>query len=378
MTTQRAEPAFGWWMGPVVILITLVVGLLAMEGALRLLLDANRLQALPHVAISEDLQRQLEWVSWHSRSQAHGTTSYPSAFDQFDPQLGWRVRPGVSTRHTRPGVYDVQVTTNRFGLRGEAPREIAKPAGVLRVGIFGDSQTFGETVEDRETYVSLLNRAAPGTEFLNFGVRGFGTDQMLLYHASDARAYELDVVVIGFAFYHLERNVRRFLFYAKPKFDVEQGQLVLRGTPVPAPQALLEDRADRELHPLLDRSVLLRWLWQRWRWWQADHQFAPDGEAWQLTSKLLERMVADVQAQGARAVLMNIDATHPELEPALDQLAQRLGVGLLNLGPLTRKAAAEGAGFMLPNDGHWNASGHAQVAKALQSHLCTHKITPCP
>ena len=88
---------------------------------------------------------------------------------------------------------------------------------------------------------------------------GFGTDQMLLYWEHEGVRFRPDVVVLAFAFYHLERNLAAFRFFAKPRFVLgPDGGLALRGTPVPTPAAVLE-RGDRPRPPPLSPSCAGVW-----------------------------------------------------------------------------------------------------------------------
>lgn len=326
--------------------------------------------SLPHFGISEELQARLEWIEWQQRSDRFGTTSYPSSFDIPDPALGWRVRPNANVKHVKPGVYEVSVKTNAFGLRGTYPYSLNKAHGTLRVGVFGDSQTFGETVSDGETYIALLNRRLDNAEIINFGVRGYGTDQMLLYLEQEAQKYNLDIVVLATAFYHMRRNVTSFLFYAKPQFNLlDDGQLRLSGIPVPDPEKLRADTIAANRWPLMDQSVLLRWSWQRIRNLRKNWLFSANGEGWRLMRALISRFVKSAGTLGASVVLVNIDEGRPELEDDLQGLANDLSVKLVDLGPVLREAGGSGVDYAFPNDAHWTPEGHAIVAGALYSAL---------
>ena len=94
---------------------------------------------------------------------------------------------------------------------------------MTRIAVFGCSQTFGSGVEDDETFSARLAVSLRGVEVLNFGVHGYGTDQMLLRWEREGVAYAPDVVVLAFAYYHLDRNITGFRFYAKPHFILEPG-----------------------------------------------------------------------------------------------------------------------------------------------------------
>lgn len=362
-------------LGPLLAVGSLLAALLCLEIGLRVVLDEERERMLPRFGVSESIQARIAWAQWQARRDRYGTTSYPSSFDEPDPALGWRVRPNVDVRHVKPGIYEVSVRTNNRGMRGLRDVAAVKAPHVSRVGVFGCSQTFGETVNDEETYVERLSERLPEVELLNFGVRGYGTDQMLLYYEQDAGAYDLDVVVLAFAFYHMKRNDSGFLFYAKPYFTFsDSGELTLGGVPVPSPEELAGEDFERYTWNVADRSVLLRWTWQRARSLRGRDLYSPDGRAWKLTRALISRFVESAGASGAHVVVMNIDEAHPELERELGALTDQLGVGLVSLGPALREAAEQGVSYTLPADNHWNAQGHDLVADRLEAYLCSRAL----
>jgi hypothetical protein len=365
------------WLGPAVLLLTATAIALSLELAAHVALDPEQRAMLPHFGLPQETQARLAWLDWQQQRSRYGTTSYPSSFDLPDPMLGWRVRPNASARHVKPGMYDVAVHTNNAGLRGLEPVSPAKTPGRPRIGVFGCSQTFGESVDDTDTYVARLAGTHPNAEFLNFGVRGYGTDQMLLLYEEEGASYDLDVVVLAFAFYHMKRNATGFLFYAKPRFELaDDGTLELVGTPVPMPEQLAAQDAGSATWNIADRSSFARWLWGRLVALRVRRQLAEQGEAWKLSEALIRRFVDSVRHTGSRPVLVNIDEARPDLEDDLTELAAELGVDLVNLGPVLREAQAAGEPYTLPNDNHWNAEGHRLVATELEAHLCAHGLVP--
>ena len=364
------------WIGPLLGALSFVIALGGLEIGIRVALDVEKREMLPHFGLDENIQARIAWTDWQARRDQHGTTSYPSSFDEPDPELGWRIRPNVDVTHVKPGIYEVAVHTNNRGMRGSRDVAAIKSERRPRVGVFGCSQTFGETVNDEETYVERLAERLPGVELLNFGVRGYGTDQMLLYYEREAERYDLDVVVLAFAFYHMKRNDSGFLFYAKPYFELDAGgKLELFGVPVPTPEQLAAEDFSTYTWDLADRSVLLRWVWQKVRNLRSRDLYAADGRAWALTRALIERFARSATATGARVVVMSIDEAQPELEAQLADLTEELGVGLVNLGPTLRDAAELGLSYTLPADNHWNAEGHRLVADRLEAWLCNRALS---
>jgi len=115
-----------------------------------------------------------------------------------DPDLGWRMRPGVEDEWG-----GVRVRVNERGLRGVALAPDAPP-GTRRVLFLGDSVTFGFGVADeRDLFVSrtglALSRALDTpVEVLNAGVGGYSPWQERIWLEREGLAYAPDLVVVGF------------------------------------------------------------------------------------------------------------------------------------------------------------------------------------
>jgi hypothetical protein len=90
------------------------------------------------------------------------------------------------------------LNSNSKGLRGKAEHEYQRTAGKRRILVLGDSFTFGEEVSDDETFPHYLESALPNTEVVNFGVQGYGHDQMLLCLKEEGVKYYPDIVILDF------------------------------------------------------------------------------------------------------------------------------------------------------------------------------------
>jgi lysophospholipase L1-like esterase len=277
----------------------------------------------------------------------------------------------VRTRQSLPGAYDVEVTTNNEGLRGPLDVHTEKTAGTTRIAVFGCSQTFGTGVADDETYSAQLARRLPAVEVLNFGVGGYGTDQMLLYYESEGTRFAPDVVILAFAFYHLERNVAAFRYFAKPHFALApDGTLHLLGTPVPGPDMVAREESFPRPLPIIDQSVLLRWAWKGVLRRQERALYKSDSGAWQLTRALIRRFARAVRTAGAHLVVLNVDHGAPEIDAAMSALTRELQIVFVNAGAaLARIESRHLDRLRLRGDPHFNAAGHRVIAETLQEHL---------
>ena len=97
----------------------------------------------------------------------------------------------------------VPFVTNSQGLR-DKEYSLAKPDGVLRVAVMGDSFTLPSGVAIEDAYHSLiedrLNEGRPqvGYELINFAVGAYTLEQYLIAIRLKALVYDPDLVLIGF------------------------------------------------------------------------------------------------------------------------------------------------------------------------------------
>ena len=89
---------------------------------------------------------------------------------------------------------------NEHGFRRVAPMTVARPAGVSRVAVFGDSQTLGAGLGPDATYAAVaertLNADGGRWEVLNAGISGFRSLNVYRLLKLRMLAYELDYIVI--------------------------------------------------------------------------------------------------------------------------------------------------------------------------------------
>jgi hypothetical protein len=100
-------------------------------------------------------------------------------------------------------VREVVATINDLGFRG--PRvECEKPAGVFRIVVIGDSQSFGSGVAEEESWPAVLARTvAPlvggaRIEVMNCAVPGYDAEQSAIALETRWLAYAPDLVLLGY------------------------------------------------------------------------------------------------------------------------------------------------------------------------------------
>ncbi len=126
----------------------------------------------------------------------------------------------------------VWLAHNQLGFRDIEHDESSseKPA----IAFLGDSFTWGYEVEFEEMFVNRLRGRFPGYDVYNLAHRGYGTDQAYLAFKNWETERPVALVVLMFSENDVGDNSTDFNYAKpKPKFVVEQDELILTGVPVP-------------------------------------------------------------------------------------------------------------------------------------------------
>lgn len=198
---------------------------LSMEGLCYLglmVLRAKGLEYHPLPSVLSQEQKNLLKTRLEDRSPLSG----------HHPVLGWSPKPLTHTQEVR---------INSQGIRSEHDYSQDVPPHVVRVSAFGDSFTFGSDVTNDDTWELQLEEQDPRFEVLNFGVGAYGLDQAYLRYLQDGVHFHSDIVIIGFMSENIYRNLNVFrpfysssykVLYTKPRFSVENGNLILIKNPL--------------------------------------------------------------------------------------------------------------------------------------------------
>jgi len=171
---------------------------------------------------------------------------------EYHALTGYRFIPGIKARiRHEGGGYLVKV--NRAGFRCEHEASPRKSDGTFRILLFGDSYTAGDGVSNRFRFGDILESLIPRVEVLNFGLPNSGTDQQYLTWREFAAGIEHDLLLICPMVENIQRNVQshrltysafggRLVLRPKPYFLLENGALVLRHSPVPKEEAVVNQQ----------------------------------------------------------------------------------------------------------------------------------------
>jgi hypothetical protein len=208
----------------VLLIISSTLALIAIAGLMQVFLEPGKLYSSFH-GVPALHQRKSEVDFWEKYKDRELLNSYDYG---YDPELGW----------------DIETTGDR--IRGSKLISKEPDKSILRILAVGDSFTFGMDVGEHENFPYMLGKQIPHAEVLNMGVPGYGIDQAYLKYRSFGQSYRPDVIIFGVYVSDYERSSVTFTFYAKPKFTVTDGQLMLSNQPVPTLQESLK-RIDASL-----------------------------------------------------------------------------------------------------------------------------------
>ena len=353
------------------------------------------------------------YPAWEVRDAEVGIIGTPSA-------AGWWTREGRG-----------YVRFNADGLR-DANRSMAKPAGVWRILVVGDSMVQGREVNADETFVAgletRLNRcsrfADRRVEVFNFGFGAYNTAAEIQLLRTRGWKYQPDEVLLAL---YVGNDINgnsaklhpRFAGgqdYGIPYLRFDGGLLALDMSfrDRPGFRAKLESPVHRILKDLVNRSAALQLLYYgrvqfQARWLGARQAADVDDdngrlggvhwpvlepprnadweEAWRLTEAGVVLMRDEVEAQGARFRMVTIampdqvflprEAKVPDYpQRRLEAFAARAGIGIITLlEPFREDFLGTGTyshGFEPASwgRGHLNRDGHRVAAEVIASRLC--------
>jgi hypothetical protein len=326
---------------------------------------------------------------------------------QWDPHVGFSNTPGLEG-YSRTSEFVMRISINSRGLRD---REIdyLKPRDVFRIGLFGDSFTFGEGVQNNESYPKVVeqllnsqnrNGEAKPIEVINFGIGKTGTSHQLAFYQKEGVKYQLDLVIVGFfagndfsdnwsgvfylkgdslvhqvGTYSRMRKIQRFL-YAIPgyKWAATHSHLVNLFRKA---ATVLDDRARTAAAASLNEPL-------------ANATADTSDQKVHLTVRLIEEFSRQAQLHGSDFLLLKLPkrgqrptsmyaATDsiPQYVVQCDQLLaamQQKRIRTLDLIPLFA-TLPESTHFFV-QDGHMTALGNQAVARSLHQYLIENALVP--
>ncbi len=250
--------------------------------------------------------------------------------------------------------------------------------------LYGDS--FAACVAAEDCFDEILNQDAEFSAdhfLLNYGVGGYGTDQILLLMRESLDLYRNPYVVVSLMTLDMDRSVLSVRSGQKPRFHLEQGQLVLDPVAIEAqPAKYLEH------HPPSIRSYVYRMLLfsrempsfvrRTLRSEAAGIQYKR-----QLNEQILLAMIAELRDRELDFCFLifhphlpgisTLDSESDWRDPFLRSLLEREQVPFIWSKDLLPKAAPgapiDYSRYILENDGHPTTSFNSLIATEIEARL---------
>lgn len=144
---------------------------------------------------------------------------------QYDAELGWI--PNMGKRHVGSTINTVVDGNVRYNGH---PDQYPDDQLILTIG---DSFTWGDEVNDNETWPSYLERNVK-RKVINAGVFGFGVDQAIMRAQKLVPLYHPKLTILSLIPDDVRRDGMTVRMYPKPYFVLnEKNEPVLRNNPVP-------------------------------------------------------------------------------------------------------------------------------------------------
>jgi hypothetical protein len=177
---------------------------------------------------------------------------YPGSYDL---DLGYAPTPGAAALNP---IWRTSAHISADGVRSNGRSQV-EPTGPPIVAV-GDSFTYGDEVNDRDTWPAALERLT-GRPVVNGGVFGYGFDQIVLRSESLMHETEADTLIVSLIADDIRRCEYSYRYSWKPYFDVVDGKLIRGHDPVPLPD--VEPPGENSLHGALRWSFLADFVLRR-------------------------------------------------------------------------------------------------------------------
>lgn len=309
-------------------------------------------------------------------------------FWRYDPVLGWAHEPGQEGIFETPQ-FRTTVRINDNGLR-DRPHSYERQDDKKRVLVLGDSFAWGYGVEESRRFSQLLEKSL-NVEVINAGVSGYSTDQELLWYKNEGIKYETDLVILSLTGNDVGDNDQELVsqIYYKPKFVLQDGQLVATSYPVPktSPQG-------KFIYSVSQRSALAFFLVQRYfdlhtlygkmKASSGQPRSPASGtdaqrEPFKLTLALVDEIRNTAESRNAKFMIVATDRwwNGPPGATYQDFISALRAEGFLVLD-VESMPGFDPELMLIPNDGHWNQTGHEFVAEQIKTFIEAHQLLSQP
>lgn len=315
-----------------------------------------------------------EGYLYHQAQLGDGTRIEGTIVEDFtspDDVLGYRPKKGsrVTARklHGDTVIYDVVYTISADGLR-VAPPAVSNPPARCVV-FFGDSVTFGEGVNDEQTYPYVVGTKSAGTTGVyNFAFSGYGPHQMLAALQANLLAPIVPSTCAHVVHLAILEHVPRVAGLASWDRHGPRFRLGADGRP-------WRDGNFDTPPRVMDRAQLPGWTvkaWQQFRTWQmlfgrGRKLNAADLALYISVVRESARIVRERYA-GSRFEVILWDGRDDSRLETIERALQADGVRVHRLTRIIPDFAQNASAYLLaPRDGHPNPAVHRRLAEYIHA-----------
>lgn len=355
-----------------------------------------------------------------------------------DPDVGYSLRPNAEGWWLNEGKTYVRI--NSQGLR-DREHSFAKPPDTIRIAVVGDSFAEAFQVPAEKAFWTVMEQKLQGcaalagipaagkkVEVLNFGVSGFSTARELIFLRQRVWQYKPDVVLLLVTTGNdIRDNSRALSIYDQPLpyFSFRDSSLTLDDSALKARNSTVLFRLQqsfmghafstiRSHSRVLGLLASAREAYQNREQQPTGNKDGPGGEpgldaevfrapinsdwdeAWKITEGLIEQMRTEVEAKGAKFLVvtgskgiqvnpnsavraeymkqLGVDTLfYPDLR--IKAVGERAGFEVLTLAPALQEYATRNQVFLhgfgeTTGRGHWNETGHRVVGELIAEKIC--------
>lgn len=291
-----------------------------------------------------------------------------------NPKNGRSQHANPDTKQSHPWNHNLN------GFRQAREFKKQKARGAHRVGFFGDS--FVENVRMpvqfsfTEPLDFLLNTSGQKTEVLNFGVDGYGTDQVYLQYMDEGIKFDLDTVVYVFCQNDLRDIAASNLFSLSPEGELKYN---------PKPKMSAWTRFIRKFYltyflmekygkvkdktATYEDGTTLTNEEKRLRRKQIEYINITDDlkdmkKAVQIFICLMLEMKKETSKRHKKFLVVFLPRL-PKPNAMVEKIVRELGIETFNLYPEYKKRSEDISHFFFRTDPHWNAEGCKLAAECL-------------
>lgn len=343
------------------------------------------------------------FLGWQQH-QIASSSKLDAGLMRYHPQLGWALVPFWQGRHYHYD-FDVRYSIDARGQRNGELTSTKKPTSLPTIALVGDSFTFGFGVEDNQTFHALLNKRDTHKHYLNMGIPGFSTDQQyLMIQQLDASSKADHYVLLFYLGNDLLDNALPFPLQApraKPYFTAVEGQLKRQHNPVPnqAKPARLRSMTMNSVvfgkdlsykNTLFDKLIASSNIMSRLFPSTVNHSKAEIDnilsrrllEHEKLLHVLLSNIKSTAEKTGSSLTIALLPGQSYVVTPdsysayfqgyvkrSVSAMSAELGLSVIDVAGKLASRYERTRLWFHPNEGHFTAEGHKQVAEILYEHF---------